>query len=291
MHLSHQIASIVINELHTVLAAISQKLHCGVDVPFIGHIWEKYITQGTQDFSFISLAALPGALAFTVSYKAHFNGREPFDNDDVRALIKAPTPTDYILKWKECKDCRSAEVYPIEKRFHALTWLFASHRIAMGSILAITEPIQNIVRYVIPFKPVFQFLHQMASFPFQDPRKPRYLAVETWIYGLIPLVFLSASNQHKAGTLEMVIRVPHAALSVVEFASAYKTDLSLRQRVNPLSALAWHWRLKGLSDIVHAMPQLPGMLKITSYETNPRMIGTLLDIARLEMDITMGWKF
>ncbi len=293
MHFAHEVSHILMQEINSVLAVLSHSIHCTVYIPGVTQLWENVISKGTQRLSVISLMSLPGSLAFTVSYKAHFNGREPFDNDDVRALMTAERPQDYMTVWSECtrkKDCRSSDMLPMDKRFNSLTWLFASHKIVMGGMMALTEPSQSILRYIVPLKPVFQFMHHMASYPFPDPRSPQAYSVETWLYGLLPLAFMSANNAAKAGALEMIVRVPQVALSVLESHAAYKDAEEKLAGINPVSAVGWHWNLRSLSSIVNAMPVLP-VIQASSLRAAPRLISMLMDTARLEIDMRTNLKF
>jgi hypothetical protein len=178
-----------------------------------------------------------------------------------------------------------------------LSWLFGYQRICMSALLALHEPIQRTVnKYeLLPIslvKPIFHFMHQMMSFPFQQADRDMFnpVSVESWKLGLSSLAFASSSHWG-ADIYDDVVRLMNIGLSALDTQYGWLKEMSLVKSLNPLSPRNLHWRLKGLADIMNNFPILPDAAKLQQYYLNNRLVSTILDKVRINLDMHMNWQF
>ena len=298
-----ELAKVVTTELMSVLKMMHKFMNCEFAYTPLTELWTWLTHVGSKNdpinspFTLAAIALVPGTFAFVVMYKMHNIGQEPFDNHDVRALLGAQRPLDYMTEWTRCQQCRSLEELSVERRVNTLSWLFGYQRIFMSGLLSFHEPVQRVLNKfpLIPLpvaRPIFHFMHHMMSFPLQLPDKKTFnsIALKSWEFGLPSLVFASTADW--GGDLyDDLFRVLGIGIAVLDNQYAVSKELTFVQQLNPLSGRALHWKLKGLSQILNSVPILPGVLKLEQYALNNRLVATVLDKVRMDIDMFMNWKF
>lgn len=301
--IGQELVSSISGDIMVVLNDLNSFMNCEFEYGPLSDLWH-YLTRveglnskRRERFALSSVLMLPGSLYFVLSYKIHHNGEEPFDNHDLRSIMLAQQPTEYISYWVRCVQCRSLEELPLKKRMNMLTWLFGYHKIFMTMLLSMVEPAQRLANKFasIPasvVKPVFHYLHHMMSFPFQTPDRQLFnpVSIETWKYGLVPLVFAN-SPSWGSDYYDDTARVIFIGLSVLDVETSWRKEMSLVEYLNPLSGRSLHWKLKEMSQVLNSIPMLPNILKLKSYVINGRLVSAVLDKTRMEMDIYMNWNF